>query len=156
MENDQRTDIEADKVDTAFQFAPINVIITPDTACKTVTVEFGAATATLTYDSNSGKYLKSFNGEPQIDGRTGNQLAFENVLVLEAKITGADNGIHRDVDWHGGEGYYVTNGGMQKIKWSKDSESSRLMLYDEDGNELVLNRGKSYIAVNYVDKATFE
>ena len=58
--------------------------------------------------------------------------------------------------WHGGSGYYVSNGAMQKITWSKKNESSRLMLYDEDRNELVLNRGKSYIAVNYIGEATFE
>ena len=68
----------------------------------------------------------------------------------------AENEIHRDVDWHGGNGYYVSNGVVKKIKWSKKSESSRLMLYDEDGNELVLNRGKSYIGVNYIGEATFE
>ena len=68
----------------------------------------------------------------------GNQLAFTNVLVLEAHIKLAENGIHRDVNWHGGNGYYISNGTMQKITWSKKSESSRLMLYDENGKELDL------------------
>ena len=155
--NGDRTDIESDKTDTAFNFAPITEKVTPTGGtCTEVNVDFGIALATLTYDENTGKYWKSYNGEAQIDGVTGNQLSFTNVLVLEAKITGAANGIHRDVDWHGGEGYYVSNGAVQKITWSKASESSRLMLYDENGNELVMNRGKSYIAVNYIGEATFE
>ena len=91
-----------------------------------------------------------------MDGKTGNQLSFTNVLVLEAEIKGAANGIHRDVNWHGGEGYYVSNGAVQKIKWSKDTEQDRIMLYDENGNELVMNRGKIYIGINYVGQATFE
>ena len=156
-ENGQRTDILADKKDAAFTFAPINEKVTPaGGACSVVKVDFGKALATLTYDETTNKYWKSYNGEAQIDGVTGNQLSFTNVLVLEAKIQSAANGIHRDVNWHGGSGYYVSNGAVQKIKWSKSSESDRLMLYDEEGNELVLNRGKSYIAVNYIGKATFE
>ena len=156
-ETGKRTDIESDKTDTAFKFAAINEKLTPTGgACTEVNVDFGIALATLKYDETTHKYWKSYNGEAQIDGVTGNQLSFTNVLVLEAKITSAANGVHRDVNWHGGNGYYVSNGAMQKITWSKDSESSRLMLYDEDGNELVLNRGKSYIAVNYIGEATFE
>lgn len=156
-ENGQRTDILENKKDTAFTFAPINEKVTPTGGtCTVVKVDFGKALATLTYDETTNKYWKSYNGEAQIDGATGNQLSFTNVLVLEAKITSAANGVHRDVNWNGGNGYYVSNGAIQKIKWSKASESDRLMLYDENGNELVLNRGKSYIAVNYIGEATFE
>lgn len=153
----KRTDIEADKKDTAFVFAPVTETITPaGEACTKVKIVFNKTKATLVYDETTQKYYKEFNGEAQIDGKTGNQLAFTNVLVLETKIKSAANGIHRDVNWHGGEGYYVSNGAMQKITWSKESESARLMLYDENGKELVLNRGKSYIAVNYIGEAEFE
>lgn len=157
LKEGDRTDIEADKVDPAFNFAPITETITPaGEACKKVEVDFGIAVATLTYNPENGKYWKDYNGEPQVDGKTGNQLSFTNVLVLEADIKGAANGIHRDVNWHGGEGYYVSNGAVQKITWSKESEQDRLMLYDEKGNELVMNRGKIYIAINYIGDATFE
>lgn len=156
-EKNQRSDIEEGKTDTAFRFAPINKVITPTgDACTQVNIDFGLTVANLVYDEASNTYLKNFNGAKQIDGRTGNQLSFTNVLVLETHIEMAENGIHREVDWHGGNGYYVSNGTMQKITWSKKSESARLMLYDEDGNELILNRGKSYIAVNYIGEATFE
>ena len=156
-EKNQRTDIEADKTDTAFRFAAINEVITPTgDACTRVDVDFGLTLSTFKYDEAKQVYQKEFNEEAHIDGRTGNQLAFTNVLVLEAHIKMAENGVHRDVNWHSGNGYYISNGAMQKITWSKQNESSRLMLYDEDGNELVLNRGKSYIAVNYIGEATFE
>ena len=157
LEKGERTDIEESKIDPAFNFAPITETITPaGEACTKVNVDFGIALATLTYNAENGKYWKDYNGEPQVDGKTGNQLSFTNVLVLEADIKGAANGIHRDVNWHGGEGYYVSNGTVQKIKWSKESEQDRLMLYDENGNELVMNRGKIYIGINYVGQATFE
>jgi len=157
LEKGERTDIEDSKKDTAFNFAPVNETVTPaGEACTKVFVDFGVAEATFTYNAENGKYWKEYNGEPQVDGKTGNQLSFTNVLVLEAEIKGAANGIHRDVNWHGGEGYYVSNGAVQKIKWSKDTEQDRIMLYDENGNELVMNRGKIYIGINYVGQATFE
>lgn len=157
LENNHRIDIESDKTDTAFRFAAINEVLTPTAdACTKVDVDFGLAEATLKYEESTKKYFKEYNSKPQIDGRTGNQLSFTNVLVLEANIKLAENEIHRDVNWHGGNGYFVSNGAMQKIKWFKKSESSRLMLYDEDGNELILNRGKTYIAVNYIGDARFE
>ena len=64
---------------------------------------------------------------------------------------------HKDVDWSGGEdsvGYYISNGAVQQIHWAKEAnnEWARLKFYDEDGNELSINRGKSYIAFNYPDQ----
>lgn len=156
-EKNQRTEIEEGKTDTAFRFTAINEVLAPNgNACTKVDVDFGLTLSTFKYDEAKKVYLKEFNGDAHIDGKTGSQLAFTNVLVLEANIKMAENGVHRDVNWHGGNGYYVSNGSMQKIKWSKKDESSRLMLYDEAGNELILNRGKSYIAVNYIGDATFE
>lgn len=156
-EKKQRTDIEKDKTDTAFRFAAINEVITPaGAACTKAEIDFGAMFSTFEYDESTKTYLKKHDGNAHIDGKTKRQLSFTNVLVLETNIKMAENGVHRDVNWHGGNGYYISNGTMQKIKWSKKNESSRLMLYDENGKELVLNRGKSYIAVNYIGDATFE
>ena len=49
-------------------------------------------------------------------------------------------------------------GGVQKISWSKEAndESSYLRFYDEAGQEISINRGKSYIALNYKKQAVFE
>ena len=55
---------------------------------------------------------------------------------------------HKIVDFRGSdeaEGYYVSNGGMQKIHWKKDGsaagttdELAYLKFYDEEGNETEL------------------
>lgn len=36
-------------------------------------------------------------------------------------------------------------GKAQPITWSKDSDDSPIKLYDESGNEISINAGKSYI-----------
>lgn len=150
-----RTELKDDKKDTAFKFNGLEEQIKPSEAdCTEIKINFGAQTASFTYDEASKTYKKSNSGEAQIDGKTGNQLAFTNVIVLETSITVRDEVGHKDVDWTGGSdavGYYISNGGMQKINWYKqeNNEQDRLHFYDADGNELSINRGKTYIAFNY-------
>lgn len=160
--NGLRTDLADDKKDTAFPFNGLNEQLKAgDGACNSVDIQFGAVSAQLTYDEATKTYLKSQNGNAQVDGRTNTQLAFTNVFVLETEISSRDEVDHKAVNWEGGMnsvGYYISNGGMQKIHWSKDvnNESARLKFYDESGNEIKLNRGKTYIAVNYANQATFQ
>lgn len=45
---------------------------------------------------------------------------------------------------------------MQPITWSKAAIESRIVLMDENGDELKLNAGKTFIAINYPGEATFE
>jgi len=154
---EQRTDIEADKKDTAFNFyEPENVVKPTGDACEVFEVDYGAADSKFTYDAETNTYLKEHNGNPQMDGVTGTQLAFTNVLILETDIGDHPNGTHRDVRWYnGGTGYYISNGAVQKISWSKESIESRILLFDEDGKELTINAGKSYIGISYPDEITF-
>lgn len=158
----KRTDLLPDKKKTAFQFNGENEQIkAPGSDCTAVDINFGAQRAALTYDEDSKTYLKQINGNAQIDGNTGNQLAFTNVFVLETEISVRDAEGHKSVDWDGSAssvGYYVSNGGVQKIHWSKEdgNEWSDLKFYDESGNEIKINRGKSYIAINYPGQSTFQ
>lgn len=139
-----------------FQFNGMNdQIKAGEQTANQVTVNFGQATATLDYDEASKTYKKQFNGAPHIDAKTNNQLAFTNVIVLEANIFDrpGDTVGHKDIEW--GEkmennGYYISNGGVQKIHWEKNygDEKDRLKLYDESGENIIsINRGKTYIAV---------
>lgn len=159
----KRTDLAEDKTGTAFQFNGMNEQLRAgDGECTTVDIDFGAATATLTYDEATKTYLKQINGQPQMDGKTNTQLAFTNVFVLETDISVRDELGHKNVDWDGGMdsvGYYISNGGIKQIVWSKDTnnENSYLRFYDtETGEEISINRGKSYIALNYKNQATFQ
>ncbi len=157
-----RTDLAEDKKDAAFLFNGLNEQLKPTGAdCTKVDINFGGQSSTFTYDAEKNVYLKQINGNPQIDGKTQEQLAFTNVFVLETDISVRDEIGHKNVDWDGAVnsvGYYVSNGAVQKIHWSKDenNEKSRLRFYDENGEELKINRGKSYIALNYRSQATFQ
>lgn len=158
----KRTDLLDAKKGTAFQFCGFDEVVTPaGSPCNKVHVNFGAATATLHYDAETKLYSKNINGHAHIDGKTGESLKFTNVFVLETTNTVKDEAGHRKIDWAGGSsavGYYISNGAVERIHWSKANgrESEYLRFYKESGEELVINRGKSYIAYTTAGKTSFE
>ena len=157
-----RTDLKEEKKGAAFLFNGMDEQLKPEGSdCTQVDVQFGAQSSTFTYDAEKNVYLKQINGTPQTDAKTGEQLAFTNVLVLETEISVRDEVGHKQIDWDGGanaKGYYISNGGVQEIRWSKDenNEESYLRFFDLSGKEIKINRGKSYIALNYANKTTMK
>lgn len=137
-----------------FNFAQEGEKAVPDEmSAVSVTVNFSNAYySTFEYDEASGTYKKLHSGNPHIDGKTGNQLAFENVIVLTTYIHTRECGYLMDVALEGGEGYYISNGGAQAITWTKNSEYSPIKLYNKSGEELEINVGGSYIGIIGTDK----
>lgn len=161
-EDGKRTDLLESKKGTAFQFCGINDKVTPvGNPCNQVHVNFGAATATLDYDVENQVYTKKINGQDHIDGKTKEILKFTNVFVLETSISVRDEAGHKKINWAGSSnatGYYISNGFVEKIHWSKANgeEGEYLRFYKETGEELVINRGKSYIAYTEAGKTSFQ
>ena len=155
-----RVGLKDAKQGTAFQFADYGQLVKPtDGTCNAVSIRFGACNSKLTYDAENNIYYKLMNGHKHVDGKTGEQLSFTNVLVLETSISVRDSIGHKSLNWQGSgnsKGYYISNGAFQEIRWSQSSESSYLKFYDENGNELEINRGKSYIAYTYPNRTTLE
>ena len=156
-----RADLEGN-IAPAFLFHPLGEIIAPsDESAFRVVVDFNGTTATLVYDEESQIYLKSFNGNPHIDGITNEQLSFTNVLVLETPISVNSIG-HNEMNVDGGEastGYYISGGAVQRITWRRDSgnQLGELRFFDADnGEEIYVNRGRTYIAVNRGGSTSFE
>ena len=155
-----RSDLLESKQSAAFNFCEFGAVITPvGSPCNKAKINFGAQSATLTYDADSNLYYKKHNNNAHKDGKTGEQLAFTNVFVLETSISTRDAVGHKSINWQGSSsatGYYISNGVIQKIHWSQKNESSYLKFYTESGEELVINRGKSYIAYCSKGQASFE
>lgn len=102
------------------------------------------------YDAESGKYLRFEYGDPQMDGKLDTQIATENVLVLRMETTDVPNSyLHLiEIKTTGtGAGYYFHGGKYVPITWSKDSYNSEIKYYDENGEELILARGQTFISV---------
>ncbi len=82
----------------------------------------------------------------EMTDENGKQMAVKNVLVLYADMVdlGDEKG-HVDVDLSSGDGYYASEGKVISVKWSKGGISDKLKITDENGNDLSLNAGKSWI-----------
>ena len=162
LEKDKvRTDLKEDKTGTAFNFVEMDKNAAPNGEdAQKVRVDFGANYSVFTYDEENHEYLKNFKDSPHMDGISKEQLKFENVIVLETEIKPyPGDEVIKYVDWEGGKnakGYYISEGKMVPITWSKAGMYDPLKFFDANGNELQLNRGKSYIAFTYAGNCKVE
>lgn len=102
------------------------------------------------YNAEQGVYYRyQFAGEKHIDGETGEQLSFTNIIIIECSHTHTyDEKNHIDVDPVGsGDGYFISNGKYMPIKWSKADPDSEVSFSDVSGNPLYLNCGKTFINI---------
>ncbi len=133
-----------------FKFYKEDTVLENAAPATKVTLGFSSYTAPyFLYDETKQLYLRYQFGEAHTDYNTGEQLAYKNMIVQFVKEWNIDkNGYQTmEIEEAEGKGYYITNGGMIPITWEK-SESKRWMRYfTEDGEELVINPGNTYIAV---------
>jgi len=101
------------------------------------------------YDASRGVYLRYQYGDAHIDQVTGEQLAFDNIILLYCpSYNTQDAKQHQSVNTTGtGNGYYFTNGKYEEITWRKDSVSSPVKLYNAAGEHLLVNRGKTFFQI---------
>lgn len=103
----------------------------------------------LKYDASSGTYKKWLHNKEQVDAATGEQLSFANVIVQitdSEVLDGKDYKAFTMID-SGKSGYYCTQGKCIPITWTKTSDYAPTKYYDKSGKEIILNTGKTYIAV---------
>ena len=144
-------DREADEDDgRLFNFvADDSADIADGEPCTEVNVYLSAMNddALFTYDPETGLYSKEEYGAPQIDQTNDEQIAFTNVFILYARIEGhGDSTIDAYLE-DGGTGWYFSDGMMVPITWEKASPNDPIIVYNLDGEELEVNRGRSYICM---------
>lgn len=69
-------------------------------------------------------------------------------MVLKTDVTAlSSDGYIVKTGLTGGEGYYVSNGGYQKIKWSKGSTKNPIKITLEDGSACDYNPGNTWVCL---------
>lgn len=124
--------------------------------CTEINVYFSAVNddALFTYDPATGLYTKCQYGNPQIDQTTNEQIAVRNVMILFTRIEGHGDSTIDAYITEGGSGYYVSDGRIMPITWTKDTPLDLIRIYNSDGEEVEVNRGTSYICIVDDDKAS--
>jgi len=116
-------------------------------AATSVSVPFPAATTNFTYDATSGLYTRLSGGTVLSDYYTGETTQVKNVFILLTSISNYPDGKHRKVALESGDGYYITNGTVQFIKWSKGNSTNGFKFTDTEGNEIKVSVGNSWVCI---------
>ena len=117
---------------------------TPAQSCNSVTATFSSSYKhTFEFNSQDGLYYNKMNQSPMLDDK-GTQMSVSNVIIIYCNVSYYDT---KYAEWNltKGTGVYISNGGAENITWEKGSTHDRFKFYDESGNELELNTGKSWI-----------
>ena len=113
---------------------------------------FPVTGSALTYNPKDGKYYKTIYGEPQCDARTGEQMAFDNVLIQRAHAEAREEGssyLRLRIEEDGKDGFFLTAGRMIHVTWEKGegNDYKPTTFYDDNNNEIRLNKGKTMIFI---------
>lgn len=104
---------------------------------------------TLAFNTDTKTYDLSMYGELHRDVEDGQVLSFTNLLLLDASFEEYPSGgyVYYNIVGTGGFGYYLTNGKIEPITWSKGAgETDITHYYDTNDKELQIARGKTYIS----------
>lgn len=126
------------------------VIVPQGDDAKKVTLKFSNyASPYFVYDETNKVYKRFQYDQEHIDYNTGKQLEFNNIIVQFVKEWNIDKNGYQTMDLEdaSGNGYYITNGKKMNITWKKNESTRKMRYYDESGNELTINTGKTYIAL---------
>ena len=125
-------------------------------SAHTLTVPFSVyKTGCFTYDSETNQYfsVQSLNGSdpiPYVDGATGQEAGFSNVLVLYtdvSRVRGDEAGRMSVRTTGEGEGLLLRDGLLYEITWKRDSRTDNYSFLNASGQPVPLAIGPSYINI---------
>jgi hypothetical protein len=110
---------------------------------------FPVTKSTFTYDADKGVYSKTLYGSPQKDALTGEQLTFANIVIQRTYHETRDDNGYLAYQMHDttNDGYFITKGKMIHMTWKKTSDYEPTTYYDDNGDEITFNTGRTMIFV---------
>ncbi len=117
-------------------------------SAKSVLLPFSEySVCTMKY--KNGEYKKFEYGKKHKDHANNKQLSFKNVIIQIIKEGNIDHNGYQQlyIQKNQGKGYYLTNGKRIPITWKKNEKKRTMAYYDENGQLLTINPGKTYIAM---------
>lgn len=105
------------------------------------------------YNEEDGLYyrfqhLSGGTDGPHMDEATGEQLKFKNILVQNTKHEELEEG-YLAFQCHDTtrDGWFFTNGKGIHVTWEKTTDYGATRYYDDNGNEITLNTGKTMVCI---------
>lgn len=119
------------------------------TIANMVKIPFVYSQPTLEYDAQTKLYKKTQYGKPHVDANNDEQLTFKNIIIQYAYYEDIVGGSGcQDIALNGeGKAVYITEGKAINVTWKRADKTEQTKYYTEDGTQLKMNPGKTYIAV---------
>ena len=106
------------------------------------------------YNKETGLYdryqhLSGDSDGPHIDLANNKQLAFKNILIQNTYFEVRDQKGYLSFQCHDTtrDGWFFTNGKGIHVTWEKTSDYGATRYYDDNGNEIKLNTGKTMVCI---------
>lgn len=127
---------------------------------KSVDIRYSnSVTTNYIYNKNDKLYYRSVNDTRHVDYKTKKQYTAKNILVVYVSnetITGDVKGRQTLNNIGTGSGYYITNGVAVPITWNKKSRTEQTIYKYQNGEEIVVNDGNTYIQIAPINSATIK
>lgn len=153
------TNVDKDGVEWNENFKPHTFKDAPAEGSRpksqTVTIDYwnGADYGVVwTYDPKTNVYMRDNGGEPHMDRNTKEQLSATTVAVLFMTEGRANDGYEGNAHMlygtkGSGEALIFMDGKQTKGTWEKEDRTSRLVLTDNSGKEIIYTKGKIWYNV---------
>lgn len=112
-------------------------------------------TSSYTYDSTNKYYLRYANGIAHTDYITKEQYHFKNIIVVNIENYTIDNKGRQNLNnIKSGTGYFITNGYARPITWEKSARDAKTIYRYNDGTEITVNDGNTFIQIQPINQIT--
>lgn len=100
------------------------------------------------YDEQNKHYMRYINDKPHTDRESGKQLNADNIIIeFHTKRVLDDEG-RLEINMAGqGDAVIVSGGREIKCRWERSGDSSPVKYVDENGSQVILNPGKTWINI---------
>lgn len=144
-----------------YKFAPTDAPNTLDQYSNAITANkidmsptYPVTNCYFVYNSATGLYdryqsLSGNAGGPHIDKANGKQLAFKNIIIQNTYYEIRDEKGYLAFQCHDTtrDGWFFTNGKGIHVNWEKTSDYGATRYYDDNGNEIQFNTGKTMVCI---------
>ncbi len=126
--------------------APRQIQVPGDAYVDLVLPYYSSYEVRYTYDPVSNLYARFINKEPHEDALVGQQIAVENVVVLETEMEKIDSYGRLDLNLLGrGDAWVLRGGQILRGSWYREQGSDRFRLRDTTGQPMQMNPGRTWI-----------
>lgn len=136
-----------ESVFTSFSRTDEKPAETATAAAITVNFSSSAYSTSYAYDKASNSYIRSLAGIGHTD-REGGQIAPKVLVVLEAQTErrAGPDGYDDLITTGSGKATVFQNGTVAEATWKRDNFDAPLKLVANDGKDIALNRGQTWVA----------